>query len=330
MTPFIHHPGISRRNIILGGLALTSLHGNARDLPPVKLLVGYPAGGTIDAIARNLAKDLAVELGRSVIVENRPGAGGQLAALALKNAKPDGTTLFLSNSHTISMVPLIVANPGFDPVRDFAPVGLVAFNPDIFVINPKATNFSEVSLKAFARWVNENPGKGNVGVPAVASLNEFVVSAISATLGSDFQPVPYKGGAPLIQDVVAGHVPAGLGAMGSVMEYVRTGQIKAVAINGASRHRLLPDVPTYTELGIPGYEDMMSTAVFAPAGLPPEMVQQFSAAISKVVRNPRFANILMETGNTPSPSTPAELAAHVESTNRSWKAMVTKLGHKPQ
>jgi tripartite-type tricarboxylate transporter receptor subunit TctC len=312
---------------LLGAWALPA---QADDTQPIKLLVGFAPGGSTDTMARHLALALQTELGRTVIVENRPGAGGQIAAQALKAARPDGTTLFLSNSHTVAMIPLTVLNPGYDPTRDFTPIGLVAVSPDVFVVNPARVGGAQPGLADFARWAKANPGVGSVGVPAPASAPDFAVSLVSAALNSDLKAVPYRGDGPVVQDVAAGHVPAGIGSVGVMLPQAKAGKIRIVAVNGTARLPLLPDVPTYAELGVKGYEEVIYTAVFAPAGLPAPLVQQFNAAITRVVRSADFGDKLAALGISAAASTPGELAARVAATHQSWTALVKAVGYKPQ
>ena len=296
----------------------------------VKMLVGFPAGGSTDAIARYLAQGMQQELGKSVVVDNRPGAGGQIAAQALKAAKPDGMTLFLSNSHTVSMIPLTLVNPGFDTAKDFAPVGLVAINPDVFAINPAMVGNASASLKDFVAWAKANPGKGNVGVPAPASAPDFAVGVVASALGSDLKSVPYRGDGPVALDLVGGQIAGGIGSVGAMLQHAKTGKIRIVAVNGSTRLPLLPDVPTYSELGIKGYEEVIFTAVFAPAGTPANLVQSYNAAITKVVKSADFVEKLSALGIVAATSTPAELGTRVQATHQAWTTMVNNAGYKPQ
>ena len=221
-------------------MAAATLSAIAQD-GPIKMLVGFPAGGSTDVIARYLAARMQQELGKSVLVDNRPGAGGQIAAQALKAAKPDGLALFLSNSHTVSMIPLTILNPGFDTAKDFAPVGLVAINPDVFAINPEVVGSPTAGLREFAQWAKANPGKGNVGVPAPASAPDFAVGVVAAALGADLKSVPYRGDGPVAQDLVAGQIAGGIGSVGAMLQNAKAGKIRIVAVNGTTR---LPCCPT--------------------------------------------------------------------------------------
>lgn len=296
---------------------------------PIRILVGFPPGGSTDLIARQLALGLQLELGRPVVVENRAGAGGQIAAQAVKSAKADGNTLLLSNGHTVSIVPVTMLNPGFDVAKDFAPVGLVTINPDVFAINTTVTG-SIASLRDFGKWAQANSDKANVGVPAPASAPEFAVNLLARSTGANFSAVPYRGDAPLVQDLVAGQLPSGIGGIGAVQPYVETGKVKVLAVNGTSRLAKLPDVPTYAELGIKGMEEQMFTALFTPAGTPANLIQQYNAAITKIVNSTAFSDRISSLGVYSKTSTPEELAAIVERGRVAYAKMAKDAGFKPQ
>ena len=311
--------------------ALSLAHGPSwADTTPIKLLVGFPAGGSSDAIARQLAQGLQQELGRSVVVENKPGAGGQIAAQTLKSAKPDGSTLFLSNSHTVAMIPLTLNNPGFDTGKDFVGVGMVAINPDVLVVNTTAIGQPNANLKDFAAWVKANPNKGNVGVPAPASAPDFAVGVLAKALGADLKSVPYRGDAPIVADVMAGQIPAGIGSVGAMLPPHKAGKLRIVAVNGTSRLPSLPDVPTYAELGIKGYEDVIFNGVFAPAGTPTQVIDTYSNAIAKVVRSSEFGEKLANLGINAQSGSAADLNRYVQATQAFSANMVKGAGYKPQ
>jgi tripartite-type tricarboxylate transporter receptor subunit TctC len=310
---------------------LSLAHGPSwADTTPIKLLVGFPAGGSSDAIARQLAQGLQQELGRSVVVENKPGAGGQIAAQTLKSAKPDGSTLFLSNSHTVAMIPLTLNNPGFDTGKDFVGVGMVAINPDVLVVNTTAIGQPNANLKDFAAWVKANPNKGNVGVPAPASAPDFAVGVLAKALGADLKSVPYRGDAPIVADVMAGQIPAGIGSVGAMLPPHKAGKLRIVAVNGTSRLPSLPDVPTYAELGIKGYEDVIFNGVFAPAGTPTQVIDTYSNAIAKVVRSSEFSEKLANLGINAQSGSAADLNRYVQATQAFSANMVKGAGYKPQ
>jgi tripartite-type tricarboxylate transporter receptor subunit TctC len=320
----------TRRSVLAFGLTSAATCALADNSQPLRILVGFPAGGSTDVIARHLALGLQKELGRTVIVENKPGAGGQLAALALKAAKADGTTLFLSNSHTISMIPLTMLSPGFDPVRDFVPVAQVAIDPAVMALSTSAVGESTKGLREFAQWAKAHPAMANVGVPAPASQPEFAVDLVARAMGVSLNVIPYRGAAPMVQDLVSGQIAAGIGTIGNVLPFAQSGKLRIVAVDGSARLRALPDVPTFAEFGVAGLEQVNFTAVYAPAGTPPDMLRSYNAAITRIAGSAEFAGQLSTIGAMAAAASPEELTAHVRDTRSSWTALVKTVGFKPQ
>jgi len=312
---------------VAAGLATLAARLQAQAQPPLRILVGFPAGGSTDAIARHLAQGLREVLQRTVIVENKPGAGGQIAANALKAAPADGHTLFLSNSHALAMIPLTIRQPGNDPVRDFVPVGLVAISNDVMGVNPQVVG--EVrSLRGLADWANANPGKGNVGVPASASDPDFGVRILAKDFKANLSPVPYRGDGPVVQDLVAGQVPAGIGSIGALMPYVKAGKLRVIAVSGPQRLASLPEVPTYAEQGLAGYGVSGIVALMAPSGTPHEWLQRCNQALVQVVRTPAFVAKLVELGVVATPSSAEELATRIRDTSTAFAALVERADYK--
>lgn len=308
------------------GLLQLPLGVQAQEVP-LRILVGFPAGGSIDTVARHLAVELGTQLKRTVIVDNRPGAGGQIAAVALKGAAPDGNTLFLTNSHTVSMIPLTVRNPGFETARDFVPVGRVAISPDVLAVNVKLVG-ERGGLREFADWARANPGKASVGVPAPASTPDFAVKLLAKTFKADFNSVPYRGDGPVVQDLVAGQVAGGIGSVGAMLPFVKTGQIRLLAVNLPARMERMPDLPTYSEQGMKGYESGNFVALFAPAGTSAETIRTMNAALATAVRSPDFAQKLLTIGVTPAHSTAEALGALLQEANHAFADMVKAADYK--
>lgn len=301
----------------------------ASDNSPIRLLVGFPAGGGTDTAARHLAKELAEEFKRPVVVDNRAGAGGQIAARTLKTAKPDGTTLFFSNSHAIAMIPLTMKSPGYKPLEDFLPIGLVAIAPDVMVVSHAVVG-KVSSLREFGEWAKANPDQANVGVPAPASAPEFAVGLISRGLGIHLKPVPYRGDGPVMQDVMAGQIAAGIGGIGIMLEAKKGGRLDILAVNGTRRLPSLPDVPTYAELGIKGYEEPIFLGIYAPAGTPADLITKYSTALRKVVNSSNFKQKMDGIGFIAQSSTPAELISRQARTSADWAIMVKQANYEPQ
>src|SRR5690606_28481816 len=231
------------------GCALTVGHAQS----PTKVLVGFPPGGGTDAIARIIAEQLQVELGSSVVVDNKPGAGGQLAAQALKAAAPDGRTLFLSHDHSVSILPLTMKNPGFDPAKDFAPVaGFATF------VNAVALS-GGTPARDFKAWIDSVKaagGKATMGIPAPASTPQFAVQVIGKQYGLDLVAAPYRGSAPMMADMLGNTIPAGVGSVPDFIENHKAGKLRVAAVMGTQRQAALPEVPTFTELGLKGFEEV--------------------------------------------------------------------------
>ena len=323
------------RRAILGTLAAAALCGSgvaqAAVTPltgkTIRLLVGFPAGGGTDAIARVLAEHLKDELGATLIVENKPGAGGQLAAQALKAAPADGLTLFLSHDHTISILPQVVKTPGFNPSTDFVPVaGFASF------VNALAVS-GGTSAKSFADYVNSvkaQGGKGSVGVPAPASTPEFLVKVIGEKYKLDLVAVPYRGSAPMMADMLGNQIPAGVGSIPDFIENHKQGKIRVVAVLGGKRQAVMPDVPTFSELGLAGLEDMPYYGVFAPTGTPKATVDAFSAALAKVIAKPAVHDRLTAMGLSVAHMTGEQLGQRERAYSAVWAKLIKQSGFQPQ
>lgn len=295
--------------------------------PPLRILVGFPAGGSTDAIARHLAQGMSDLLQRNVVVDNKPGAGGQIAANALKAAAPDGNTLFLSNSHALAMIPLTVRQPGYDAMKDFTAIGMVAIANDVLAVNPALVGQVR-GLKELVEWANAHPGKANIGVPAPASDPDFGVRILAKEFKGDLTAVPYRGDGPVVQDLVAGQIPAGIGSIGAMMQYVKSGKLRLLAVSGPSRLANLPEVPTYVEQGLKGYGVSGFVAMMAPAGTPRELVVRYNQVINQVVNSAAFASKVGELGVIPNTSSPEDLNARVRDTSSAFGAMVDRAGYK--
>lgn len=329
-----HSPSSARHRWIAGfALALVAtLCGNAtaQDNTPIKLLVGFAPGGMTDVVGRVLAEGLQAELGRIVVVDNRPGAGGQIAAQALKTAKPDGNTLFLTNSHTTAMIPLTTRTPGYDPAKDFSAVGLVATNPNFFMVSTTLVADGVKTMKDFAQWSKADSTRGNVGVPASASAPEFAVMVLSQATGADLKAVPYRGDAPMVQDLLSSQIPAGISGVASAIQYVQAGKVRLLAVDGPRRLPGFPDVPTYAEAGIKGLEDVIFIGVLAPAGTPEPLIAKYNAAINKIVGSKAFHDRTSQLGIVPQSGTPEDMNRLTEKSRQANMLLIKAAGFKPQ
>ena len=293
----------------------------------VRLLVGFPPGGGSDAIARVLADKLKDELSASVVVDNRAGAGGQIAAQELKRAVPDGNTLFLSHDHTISILPLVLRNAGFEPARDFVPVAGFATFVNAFAVSggTAARSFND-----YVAWVKAQGGKSAVGIPAPASVPQFLVQVIGATWKLDLAAAPYRGSAPMMGDMIGNQIPAGVGSVPDFIENHKAGRLRVVAVLGGQRQSALPEVPTFSELGLRGFEDVPYYGLFAPAGTPRATVEATAAAVARVIALPEVRGRLTAMGLTVQFMSPAQLAQRERAYAGIWAEIIRKSGFQPQ
>ena len=293
----------------------------------VRLLVGFPPGGGTDAIARVLADKLKDELTASVVVDNRAGAGGQIAAQELKRAVPDGNTLFLSHDHTISILPLVLRNAGFEPARDFVPVAGIATFVNAFAVSggTAARSFND-----YVAWVKAQGGKSTVGIPAPASVPQFLVQVIGATWKLDLAAAPYRGSAPMMGDMIGNQIPAGVGSVPDFIENHKAGRLRVVAVLGGQRQSALPEVPTFSELGLRGFEDVPYYGLFAPAGMPRATVEATAAAVARVIALPEVRERLSAMGLTVQFMSPAQLAQRERAYAGTWAEIIRKSGFQPQ
>jgi len=294
----------------------------------IRIMVGFPPGGGTVAIARVLAEKLKDQLGTSVIVENRAGAGGQIAAQALKAAPADGTVLFLSHDHTISILPLVVKNPGFDPATDFVPVaGFATFVNGLAL----AGGTPAKSMNDYVTWVREQgKGKSTVGVPAPASVPEFLVKVIGQKYGLDLVAAPYRGSAPMMADMLGNQIAAGVGSVPDFIENHKAGKIRMVAVMGGSRQAALPDVPTFAELGLAGFEDVPYYGIFAPRGTPQATLDRFSEAVAKVIALPEVHDRLTGMGLTVGYMNSQQLGSRERAYSQTWARIIKASGFQAQ
>lgn len=320
---------LARFAAVSAGLAVSCSFGlaMAQPLKPIKMMVGFPPGGGTDAAARILAEKLKDELGVAVIVENKPGAGGQIAAQALKAAPADGSTLFLSHDHTITILPMVLKNPGYAPAQDFVPVAGFATFVNAFAVSggTPAKSFAE-----YVAWAKTQSGKGAVGIPAPASTPEFLVKVISDKFKLDLVSAPYRGSAPMMADMLGNQIGAGVASVPDFIENHKAGKVRIVAVLGAKRQAALPDVPTFAELGVSGLEDLPYYGIFAPAGTPKAFVDTFSNALAKVLMQPAVRNHLSQMGLTVGHMTSSQLAQREKSYAQAWAQIIKSSGFQPQ
>jgi len=295
---------------------------------PVRLIVAFPAGAGADLTARVVAQKIGESMGQPVVVENRPGANGSVAAAAVAKAAPDGYTLLLIDRGGLGINPHLYKQPQYDPLKDFAYVSIVTWGPYVLVTN------AEVPAKTFADFVKlakASPGKLNYASFGVGSMAQLNVEALNRSLGIKVTHVPYKGGAPAATAVAAHEVDMTVATAPGVLGFIKDGRMRALAIGSAKRSPLLPDVPTVAEAGIAA--DVLLPTYFgiaAPAGTPPAIVAKLQAEIRKAVAMPDVAERLVNAGLDPHGGTPAEMAQTVRTDVTRFGELVRSIGIQPE
>lgn len=297
--------------ILCFGVSVASAQGAAT----LRLVVPFPPGGATDALARALAPKLGVELGRSVIVENRAGASGQIGTAFVKGAPADGSTYLFTTDHTIVTIPHLVSKSGYEARRDFLAVGQVARYPLALSVAP-ATGAK--SLADFASYVKANPDKANYGVPVVGGFPSTVGATVARKIGVSMVVVPFPGSGPVVLNVAADQVNAGVTGLGDAMSMHKGGRLRVVAITGLKRSPILPEVPTFEELGYGGLTLVSWYGIFAPKALPAPMAERFNRALAKVLTDVDVKFRISELSMEIAPTTLAEAATEFEKAADFW------------
>jgi tripartite-type tricarboxylate transporter receptor subunit TctC len=293
---------------------------------PIRWLVGFSAGGTGDMISRDVGSDLEKALGVPVVVENRPGANGATATQALVAAKPDGQTLMLVLSGHMTN-PFLYPNLGFDPIKDVTPISLVASSPLAIVANP---NFPASDIKSLVAAAKDKPNTISYATPGVASIQQLSLELMAFMTGTKFVHVPYRGGAPALNDVIGGHVPLAVLSVLQVMPQVEAKQLKPLAVTSRGRTDVWPDVPSISESGVPGYEAELWFGIIAPAGTPDAIVNRLNREITRFIKSDFMQKRLASQGARALGTTRDEFAAFMRAEQEKWGKVLKEIQIKPE
>jgi len=325
------HMHASRRQLVLAGLALAATAAAplgasaeaAYPTKPITIIVPFAAGGTTDILARVIGQGLNKELGQSVIVDNRAGAGGNIGGALAAKAAPDGYTLFMGTVGTHAINQSLYKKMPFDPIKDFAPLTRVAMVPNLLVAHPGKPYKNVKELIAYAK---ANPGRVNFGSSGSGSSIHLSGELFNALAKVDMVHVPYKGSAPAVSDLIGGQIDIMFDNMPSAIQHVRAGKLVPLAVTTAKRSPELPDVPTIAEAGVPGYEATSWFGMLAPAATPAPIVARLNTALVKVLAQPEVRKKLAEQGAVPYSEKPEQFAAFIRAETAKWSKVVKESG----
>jgi len=286
---------------------------------PITIVVGFAAGGATDTAARIIAKKLSDNLGQSVVVDNRAGAGGNIAHQQVANAGADGHTILLGSVGPLTVAPHLVKNLPYDPQKDLAPLTMGVIFPNILVVHPgvPAKTFTE-----FVALAKQQPGKLEYGSTGVGSASHLAGELLKIRAGIDLTHVPYKGGSAAMPDILGGRITAYWSPPSTALPHIQAGKLRPLASTGVSRSPTLPDVPTVAESGYPGFEATNWYAFVAPGKTPPELLDRWNRELVKVLNSPDVREKLLEHGLEPKPGTREELAAYIRKETETWGKVI--------
>ncbi len=308
--------------------ALSSQSGALAQAYPAKLvriIAPQPAGGPPDFVARTVAQHLTAGLGRQVIVENRPGAGGTIATAAAAKSPGDGYTLLLASTTTFSISPSLYANPGYDPVDSFAPISLLATAPFLVVVHP---SLPARSLKELIALAKSKPGELNFGSGGNGTPLHIAGEMLKTAAGIQLVHVPYKGAPAAVNDLLTGRIQVMVEALLLLGQHIQSGKIRPLAVASAKRHPQLPDLPTVAEAGLPGYEAIAWMGLVAPRGTPAEVIKRLNLELVKALQTKEVRDGLSNQGLQPASSSPEEFTAFIAAESARWSRAVKASGAK--
>ena len=316
-----------RKIVATSFLSVLCSLANAQTWPvkPVRIVLQFPPGGSTDVVARILAQSMTTALGQPVVVENKPGADGAIAAEYVMRSDPDGYTFFLASNTPMMQVPLLRKKPPYDPVKNFTPISMVGRYVYVLVANPNVPAKNAKELLEFAR---KNPGKLNYG--SYSGVTQLMHTKLTKEAKIDTNLIPYKGEGPTINDMLGGHVQFTFATPTSTLSHISAEKLRAMAVLLPKRSALLPDVPTAAEAGIPTLEAGTWAALFGPANMSPELANRMSEAINAAMARPDVRDRIAKQGFDLGGSTPKELGSFVQEQLKAWAQAFAEAGLKPE
>lgn len=294
---------------------------------PIRMMVPFPPGGSTDIVARIVAQKLSERLGQSIVIENRGGGGGTIGTAAVARSAPDGYSLTVASTSTHVVAPGVYAKLEYDPVKDFAPIGLMAVSPYLLVVNPSVP---AKSLKELVALAKQQPGKLNYASAGIGSTTHLAMEMLKAASGTFMLHIPYSGNGPAGTAVVAGQVEILFGSLPALLPHAKSGRVRALAVGTPKRSPSLPDIPTVAESGYPGFDASLWLAIMAPAGTPQPIIDRLNRELVALIAAPDTREALDKAGAEPLSGTPAELAAMIRDGIPKYARVIKAAGVKPE
>lgn len=321
----------TRRHLLAAGIATAAVPSlvlrpaRAQKVGTTKIIVGFAPGGTTDLVARRVAEKFGGRFAGTAIVDNRSGAGGQIACVAVKSAPPDGQTLLCTPYSCMVIYPFVYKKLGYDPVADFVPIGIVATTTQAMAVGPMVPA-SVKTVPDYVAWVKANPQNNSYGSPAAGSTSHFLGALLGMETGLPLVQVPYRGAVPGIADVVAGQIPVMFTTTGDLLQQYKAGKLRLLATSGPQRTIFTPDVPTFAEQGFPMLSSEEWFGFYAPAGTPSALVEPANEALRTALKDQAVIDSLAGMGLVATASSPAEMAASQRAQTERWGPLVKKIG----
>jgi tripartite-type tricarboxylate transporter receptor subunit TctC len=309
----------------IGALAAVS-PANAYPTKPITMVVPFAPGGGSDVVGRLVAEALSKELGQSVVVDNRSGAGGTVGIAYLSKMRPDGYAIGIGNTSTHAVGPATLPKVPYDPVKDLVPIALVAETPYVLAASPK---LEVKSVKDFIALAKSRPGKFNYGSAGAGSTTHLASAMFVRAAGVQMEHVAYKGNAPAVTALLTGEIEMLMGTLPSLLGQIKSGAVRPLAVASARRSPEVPDLPTIQEAGVPGYEASIWYGLVAPAGTPPEAIKRLQDAVAKIMKDEELGKKIRASGAEPLTATPQEFAKKINDDLASYKKLVQDIGLKP-
>ena len=300
---------------------ITSAHAQPQTYPvkPIRMIMSFPAGGPTDIVGRLIAQKLTESWGQNVMIDNRPGGAGMIGANLAAKAPADGYTLYLAGISTIAIAPFVQKNMQYDPVRDFQPVSHTTIQPVMLMTHP---SLPAKTVKEFIALAKARPGQINYASSGPGGSGHLAGEHFRSVTQTNIVHVPYRGAPPALTDLMSGQVQSMFGTLLAAVPHIRTGKLRAIAVTGPKRSGALPEVPTFAESGLTGYDASSWNGIFVPAGTPRPIVDKLNAELVKIMRTPGVFDRLAGDGTMPTGSTPEEFVAYIKAEQTKWSKVV--------